>query len=79
MEFMPPHVLDLKDGESCIGPHVDHKQASGHVISAISLISPCVLIFRHVESGQVHKVLVPPNSLYAQRYVLYLLLGCDAV
>ena len=67
-EWSPPHLLDLRDGKSGIGPHVDLKEASGAVICCLSLLSPCVLRFTHTQRPQeTFKVLIPPMSMYCQR------------
>jgi hypothetical protein len=67
--FQPPHVLDLRDGNSGIGPHIDNLHASGDIIASLCLLSPCVLIFR-IEGQEIGRVLVEPNTFYIQAYDL---------
>jgi hypothetical protein len=66
LRFNPPHVLDLRDHDSGIGKHVD-SLTFGSVICGISLISPCVMIFRDSKSDiEKERVLIPPLSFYVQ-------------
>ncbi|KAJ3265381.1 Alpha-ketoglutarate-dependent dioxygenase alkB 7, mitochondrial [Chytriomyces hyalinus] len=65
--WLSPHVLDLRDGNSGIGAHVDHKSAFGDVIAGLCLISPAVMRFRHIEEpAAVFDVLLPPGCMYIQ-------------
>lgn len=66
IRFCSPHILDLKDGQSGILAHVDNLQASGSVISGLSLISNAVIIFKAISSDFQFRILIPPNSLYIQ-------------
>lgn len=63
-QFIPPHILDLRDGNSGIGPHIDYLNASGGIIAGLSLISPAVFVFK--KGNESFRALVPPNSLYIQ-------------
>jgi alkylated DNA repair protein alkB family protein 7 len=45
---LAPHILELREGNSGIGPHVDNLVASGDVIAAMCLISPAVMMFKRV-------------------------------
>lgn len=67
IKFQVPHILELRDGNSGIGAHVDHIQAFGSVIGCLSLISPAVLVFRHKDTKeQVFRALVDPTDFYIQ-------------
>jgi hypothetical protein len=63
--FLPPHCLDLQEQESGIMAHIDNLNASGEVIATISLLSPCVLIFK-LGDVEVRRELIEPLSLYIQ-------------
>ncbi|KAI8843609.1 hypothetical protein BC829DRAFT_435306 [Chytridium lagenaria] len=43
--WLPPHVLELRDGDSCIHPHVDNLEASG-IIVAVFLPARCMYFQR---------------------------------
>lgn len=78
--FIAPHILDLRDGNSGINAHIDYLDASGGIISGLSLLSPAVMIFKFKEKyakaryvsqnlsddQRSFKVLIPSNSLYIQ-------------
>ncbi|KAI8620980.1 hypothetical protein BC830DRAFT_1096585 [Chytriomyces sp. MP71] len=67
-KWLPPHVLELRDGNSGIGHHVDHKTAFGETIAGLCLISPAVMKFRSVEDPAAEfSVLLPPRCFYFQR------------
>ena len=71
-QWTTPHVLDLKDAQSGIKAHVDHTTASGSIIMGICLLSPAVMIFRHVKDPSSYfQVLLEPNCAYIQRYCLH--------
>jgi alkylated DNA repair protein alkB family protein 7 len=67
--FQPPHVLDLREFDSGIGPHIDNLGASGDVIAGLCLLSPCVFVFRR-EGVEIARQLVEPNTLYIQAHDL---------
>jgi alkylated DNA repair protein alkB family protein 7 len=58
------HILDLNaDGE--IGAHVDHRDYSGRLVSALCLLSTAVVRFTHTgDSGRFVDVLLRPGTLY---------------
>ncbi|KAJ3413058.1 hypothetical protein HDV05_008579 [Chytridiales sp. JEL 0842] len=66
--WLAPHILELRDGNSGIGPHVDHLQAMGDTIAGLCLISDAVMIFRHVKLKDIYfSVLLPKGCWYMQR------------
>ncbi|KAI8897265.1 hypothetical protein BC833DRAFT_594562 [Globomyces pollinis-pini] len=68
LTFSPPHILDLRDGQSGIRPHVDHLKAFGSIISGICLISPCVIVFKDKNTNEeCFRLLLEANCLYAQK------------
>lgn len=58
------HVLDL-DERGHIGPHVDSVKFSGGIVAGLSMLSDCVMRFRHEETGHLVEALLPRLSLYA--------------
>ncbi|KAJ1569125.1 Alpha-ketoglutarate-dependent dioxygenase alkB 7, mitochondrial, partial [Cladochytrium tenue] len=67
-DWLDPHLLELRDGNSGIGAHVDNLQASGQVIAGMCLLSPAVLVFRHAQQrDSAFSVLAEPGTLYMQR------------
>jgi hypothetical protein len=67
--YQPPHILDLQDGNSGIGAHIDYLKSSGDVIAALCLLSPCVIIFR-LDGQEIGRELVEPNTFYVQAHEL---------
>ncbi|KAI9207064.1 uncharacterized protein BJ171DRAFT_495563 [Polychytrium aggregatum] len=66
--WMDPHLLELRDGNSGIGAHVDHLTASGRIVAGICLLTPAVMIFRRRDTPSKHfKTLLMPGCLYFQR------------
>ncbi|XJO74818.1 hypothetical protein BDV3_005581 [Batrachochytrium dendrobatidis] len=67
-KWTPPHVLDMRDGNSGIRAHVDFVESSGDVIGGLCLISPAVIIFRNVKNPDrdYFKLFVPARCLYMQ-------------
>nr|KAJ3418354.1 Alpha-ketoglutarate-dependent dioxygenase alkB 7, mitochondrial [Polyrhizophydium stewartii] len=68
VKWGPPHLLDLRNGNSGIGAHVDFVQESGAVIGGVCLLSPSVIVFRHKDRPDTDhfKLLAPPRALYMQ-------------
>ncbi|KAJ3062104.1 Alpha-ketoglutarate-dependent dioxygenase alkB 7, mitochondrial [Podochytrium sp. JEL0797] len=71
--WLPPHILELREGNSGIGAHVDHVEAFGDVIAGVCLGSDAVMRFESVEDPTSHfEALLPKGCLYFQRgYVRY--------
>ncbi len=66
--WLAPHILDLENGSSGIGPHTDHPTALGSLIMGICLGSPCVMVYRRVGKPEEYfTVLLPPNCAYIMR------------
>ncbi|KAI9344617.1 hypothetical protein BDR26DRAFT_857289 [Obelidium mucronatum] len=66
--WLPPHILELRTGDSGIGAHVDHKEAFGDVIAGVCLASDAVMKFVHVGDSSSHfSALLPRRCLYFQR------------
>ncbi|KAJ3090831.1 Alpha-ketoglutarate-dependent dioxygenase alkB 7, mitochondrial [Quaeritorhiza haematococci] len=69
--FISPHILELREGNSGIGPHVDNVKASGNIVAGLCLISPAIIIFRRKDNPQQYiRALLPERSLYLQRNAL---------
>ncbi|KAI9026864.1 hypothetical protein DFJ74DRAFT_662238 [Hyaloraphidium curvatum] len=65
--WLPPHVLDLREGDGEIGPHVDNVNASGGIVCAVCLGAGAVAVFRPVgEPEREVRVLLRPRTFYAQ-------------
>ncbi|KAL7750607.1 hypothetical protein RI367_003949 [Sorochytrium milnesiophthora] len=69
--WLSEHVLELAS-DGFIAPHVDHLQASGDTVAALSLISPTPVVFRHKDGDPdlQFALLAEPRSLYIQRDVV---------
>lgn len=71
LKWLPPHILDLREGDGEIRAHVDNVHASGGLVSALCLGSETVAVFRPVgldvtPTSPCIRVLLPPGALYAQ-------------
>ncbi|KAJ3333374.1 Alpha-ketoglutarate-dependent dioxygenase alkB 7, mitochondrial [Blyttiomyces sp. JEL0837] len=66
--WISPHILELREGDSGIGAHVDNVQASGDIVAGLCLLSPAVMIFRHTQNQDSYfSALLPPGCMYFQR------------
>ncbi|KAI8910928.1 hypothetical protein EDD86DRAFT_203938 [Gorgonomyces haynaldii] len=69
LEWNSLHVLDLHQ-DGYINHHIDHLEAFGNVIVCVSLLSDCVMEFKHKTTNDTFKILVPRRSLYLQHDTL---------
>ncbi|KAJ3285801.1 hypothetical protein HDU79_007061 [Rhizoclosmatium sp. JEL0117] len=68
--WLPPHILELRESDSGIGPHVDHTSAFGSVIAGLCLGSDAVMRFTGVlpeNKGHQFSVLLPKGALLKSR------------
>mmetsp|Transcript_17757 Transcript_17757/g.23149 ORF Transcript_17757/g.23149 Transcript_17757/m.23149 type:complete len:126 (+) Transcript_17757:355-732(+) len=70
--WLPPHVIDLREDDGCIRPHIDSVKFSGGIVAGLSLLSRCTMTLARADekSGEVkpnadsHRLQLEPNSLY---------------
>ncbi|CAI2176755.1 17797_t:CDS:2 [Funneliformis geosporum] len=68
INWLPIHILELAESIGGIKPHVDNVEYSGNIVAGICLISPTVMILRHVNNPECKfSVLLEPGCLYIQR------------
>ncbi|RIA96596.1 hypothetical protein C1645_720446 [Glomus cerebriforme] len=66
--WLPIHILELAESIGGIKPHVDNTEYSGNIVVGICLISPTVMILRHINNPECKfSVLLEPGCLYIQR------------
>ncbi|GBB86132.1 hypothetical protein RclHR1_01260003 [Rhizophagus clarus] len=68
IKWLPIHILELAESIGGIKPHVDNIEYSGNIVVGICLISPTVMVLRHINNpGCKFSVLLEPGCLYIQR------------
>ncbi|CAB4401085.1 unnamed protein product [Rhizophagus irregularis] len=68
IKWLPIHILELAESIGGIKPHVDNIEYSGNIVVGICLISPTVMILRHINNPECKfSVLLEPGCLYVQR------------
>ncbi|KAI9146020.1 hypothetical protein BKA69DRAFT_318104 [Paraphysoderma sedebokerense] len=66
-EWLPLHILDI-DATGGIKAHVDNIEASGSIISGLTLLAPAPVTFRLIsDPSQYFTLLTEPGSLYIQK------------
>lgn len=68
IEWLQPHLLDLREQESGIDKHIDDLNASGRIIAGLCLKSDAVMKFEHmVDTSLSFVALLPARCLYIQK------------